>query len=357
MDYIQRNNVDLKGWRSLIMNRCSIIFGGTGFIGTFFAKEVLSKNLVEKVYLVDIEDFKDKENSFLNSYAQKNEFIEFIYGDVREKLDHIKVSEKIEFICNFAAVHREPGHEYHEYFDTNIPGAKNVCEYATNNNCKKIFFTSSISPYGESEDLKDESYPPKPTSPYGKSKLQAECIHKEWLRISSENKLIIIRPGVVYGPGEGGNVTRLLKAVRGFYFFYMGNHQTRKAGIYIKELCNILIWENNRLNKFEINFSLLNATFDPAPSVEEYVKTICKVGNYERIFPNIGFSLIFTFSYILNFLYKIIGKKSEIDPVRVRKLIKSNNISPNYLKKNGYLFLYSLEGAFRDWKKENPKDW
>ena len=51
MDYIQRNNVDLKGWRSLIMNRCSIIFGGTGFIGTFFAQEVLSKNLVEKVYL------------------------------------------------------------------------------------------------------------------------------------------------------------------------------------------------------------------------------------------------------------------------------------------------------------------
>ena len=63
MDYIQRNNVDLKGWRSLIMNRCSIIFGGTGFIELFCKRSSL-KNLVEKVYLVDIEDFKDKENSF-----------------------------------------------------------------------------------------------------------------------------------------------------------------------------------------------------------------------------------------------------------------------------------------------------
>ena len=41
-----------------MLNRCSIIFGGTGFIGTFFAKEVLSKNLVDKVYLVDIEDLE-----------------------------------------------------------------------------------------------------------------------------------------------------------------------------------------------------------------------------------------------------------------------------------------------------------
>ena len=62
----------------------------------------------------------------MNSYAQKNEFIEFIYGDVREKLDHIKVSEKIEFICNFAAVHREPGHEYHEYFDTIFQSKKRM---------------------------------------------------------------------------------------------------------------------------------------------------------------------------------------------------------------------------------------
>ena len=66
-----------------MLNRCSIIFGGTGFIGTFFAKEVLSKNLVDKVYLVDIEDLKDKENSFLKAQALKNESIEFIYGDVR----------------------------------------------------------------------------------------------------------------------------------------------------------------------------------------------------------------------------------------------------------------------------------
>ena len=340
-----------------MLNRCSIIFGGTGFIGTFFAKEVLSKNLVDKVYLVDIEDLKDKENSFLKAQALKNESIEFIYGDVREKLNNIKVNEKIEFICNFAAVHREPGHKYHEYFDTNIPGAKNVCEYATNNNCTKIIFTSSISPYGESEHAKDESYAPKPSSPYGESKHQAEIIHKEWLRISPENKLIIIRPGVVYGPGEGGNVTRLLKAIRNYYFFYMGNHKTRKAGIYIKELCNILVWENNRLNNLGFNFSLMNATLDPAPSVEEYVKTICKVGNYKRIFLNVGFPFILSVSYIFNFLFKIAGKKSEINHVRVRKLIKSNNISPNYLKRNGYHFSFSLEEAFSDWKRENPKDW
>ena len=66
-------------------------------------------------------------------------------------------SEEIDLIANFAAVHREPGHEEYEYFECNIKGAENICNWAERTNCQKIIFTSSIAPYGPSEDIKDES--------------------------------------------------------------------------------------------------------------------------------------------------------------------------------------------------------
>ena len=54
-------------------------------------------------------------------------------------------------------------------------------------------------------------------------------------------KLLIVRPGVVFGPGEGGNVSRLIKAVIKRYFIYIGNRKTRKAGVCKRAMsCNEL---------------------------------------------------------------------------------------------------------------------
>ena len=85
-----------------------------------------------------------------------------------------------DFIFNFAAVHRTPGHEDHEYCETNICGAKNVVAFAEKWNIKKIVFTSSIAPYGAAEELKKETTLPTPNTAYGISKLVAEKIHEKW---------------------------------------------------------------------------------------------------------------------------------------------------------------------------------
>lgn len=79
-----------------------------------------------------------------------------------------------DIIFNFAAVHRTPGHEDHEYFETNIRGAENVVAFAERHGIKQIVFTSSIAPYGPSEELKSEDTLPTPNSAYGISKLVAE---------------------------------------------------------------------------------------------------------------------------------------------------------------------------------------
>jgi nucleoside-diphosphate-sugar epimerase len=334
------------------------IFGGAGFIGVSYALYLTKVCNFDKAYLVDTEPVGNKFSEFRKKQLTNNLQIFFIKGDVRSQLDWLRPREPVTLIANFAAIHREPGHEDFEYFETNLLGAQNICKFAENIKCNQIIFTSSISPYGLSEAVRDESSIPNPNSPYGSSKLAAEKIHQIWQAKDPKNRILqIVRPGVVFGPGEGGNVSRLIKAVLHRYFFYMGNKETRKAGVYVKELCHAMWWELNRQKNKKHHVSLFNMTMNPGPSIQDYVKTVCKVAKVKRFVPIIPFRMLLIASYFIEFIAKPFNIKHPFSPVRIKKLVRSNNILPTYLVKNGYKYQYTLESAFLDWKKECPEEW
>ena len=327
------------------------IFGGTGFIGHFLAKHLIKK--CSKIYLLDIKHNDDLSKFRKSLETKKN--VEFIECDVRQKIEW-KPSEKIDIIFNFAAVHREPGHEDIEYFETNIGGANNVCSFADDISCQKIVFSSSISPYGADTRIKSEKTLTVPTTAYGSSKLAAEYIHKIWH--NEENKqLIILRPGVVFGPTEGGNVSRLIRAVKGGYFFFMGNKDLKKAGIYVKEIPLIIDWLLAKLDNEKKNFALLNLTMYPCPTLEDYVVKIKKVGNFKKPIFSLPFYFILFAANIMELFLGFFIKNNPFNPVRIKKLSRPNEIDPLFLKQNKYEFNYNLEEAFEDWIKDYSKEW
>ena len=339
--------------------KSAIIFGGTGFIGTYFTLELILEKHYQKVYLFDLAPVCEKRFlSLLKPYIDKVQVI-YLFCDVRKSIaEQVKFDEsEISLIANFAAVHREPGHEAEEYYETNLLGAENVCTWADQVKCKNIIFTSSIAPYGPSESPKTENSIPVPVSAYGGSKLAAEKIHIAWQREDKENKrLTIVRPGVVFGAGEGGNVSRLIKAVLGRYFFYMGNKHTRKAGTYVKELCRAMCWVHES-RKDQSNIRLFNMSMNPGPSMEEYVNTICEVADVKRFVPSVPFIMLYPASFLIEAVAQIVRINQPISPVRIKKLVKSNNILPEYLEKHRYEYRYTLKTALEDWKQQMPTEW
>ena len=336
----------------------AVIFGGTGFIGTFLADYLLSKQSFDRVYLFDLESPDEKPFPYrarlLKAHGEK---VCFVRGDVRREITWFP-SEDVSFVANLAAVHREPGHSDVEYFETNLLGAESVTRWATQKGCISLVFTSSISPYGVSEDVKSERTIPVPVTAYGSSKLVAEKIHLAWqAEDPAKRKLLIVRPGVVFGPGEGGNVTRLVRAVRRGYFLYMGNRETRKAGIYVKELCNAIWWNRSRQMKTNQGVLLFNGSMNPGPSIEEYVDTACKVLGVRRFVPNLPYPLVLSGSYLIDAFLRPLGIRHPFSPVRIRKLVRSNNIMPSVLVESGYQYLYNLEAAMRDWSDDCPEEW
>src|SRR5262245_25758247 len=178
-----------------------VLFGGSGFIGTHFARHLLANGSVEQLFLADVCPPK------LEMWPQdlqkeyKSGRVHYVPVDVHKPIAYADLPSQADLVVNLAAVHREPGHEPCEYFATNILGAENVCAWAEQVGCPWIIFTSSIAPYGPTDEEKDESALPVPVTPYGASKLAAEKIHIAWQRGAADRRLLIVRPGVVFGPG------------------------------------------------------------------------------------------------------------------------------------------------------------
>jgi len=311
-----------------------IIFGASGFIGTHLAKYInkIDKG-DEKVFRYDI-----------NTKVS----IDYEVVDVRKSIICNIPNSSNSVIYNLAAIHTTPGHTDHEYFETNIVGAENVCKFARENNINTIVFTSSIAPYGPSETLKEESTIPMPNSPYGISKLTAEYIHKAWQAEDALNrKLFIVRPGVVFGQSEGGNFTRLYQALKKGTFFYPGRKDTVKAAVYVKDVARILYEAGSNMRPSWVTYNL---SLYPAPAIETICKTMAEVTGVKEpklVIPG-GF-LKFAAGNVYN-MGRLMGKKiNGIHPDRVKKLMISTNISGKKLSESPYKLKFNLKDAIEDW--------
>jgi len=252
-------------------------------------------------------------------------------------------------IFNFSAVHRTPGHEDKEYFETNIRGAEYVTDFAEKYGIKKIVFTSSIAPYGAAEELKEETTLTTPNTAYGISKLVAEKIHQTWQARDIENRqLTIMRPGVVFGKGENGNFTRLYWSIKGHKFAYPGRKDTIKACIYVKELVRFMIYCVEHQNQ---PVEIYNCCYEPAYTIEHIVETMKKVTGMDVWVPDIPNWIIMPLASVIG----AIGAPMGICPARVKKLQISTNICGKKMANSGYQFHYSFEEALEDWYNDNNK--
>jgi nucleoside-diphosphate-sugar epimerase len=320
-----------------------VIFGGAGFIGTHLVNSLLQR--FETIYIADIR----KPCWHPGTFLPDDERIKYAYCDVRKSIDESLFEPIVECIFNLAAVHTTPGHAAKEYFEANILGAENICKFAEKCGCKKIIFTSSISVYGPGEDEKNEELIPMPVVPYGTSKIIAEYIHKEWFRNDPANRMLtIVRPGVVFGKGEGGNFTRIANALQKGIFAYPGRDDTIKACLYVKDLCKFLTLSANRTP----GWYLYNLCYPEKITIKEVVQSFKKTLGYSTPEIVLPYPLITVSAVIANLMPLPFIKKMGIVPERIIKLVKSTNISAQKLINSGFKFDYPLQEAIKDWAND-----
>ena len=320
------------------MGGTAIIFGGTGYIGRRIAARLIERGW-SRVVLADIRD----------PGGQLAEGVEFSYCDVRRNVGAQIGFVSADWILNFAAVHREPGHEFREYFDTNLPGARNVCAYAELIGCRNILFTSSIAVYGEITGPTDETVRTYPDTGYGISKLSAELIHESWQAADVTRRLVIVRPGVVYGPGDPGNILRMIRAIQKNMFVMPGDGSVRKSYAYILGLLESMEFMMSR-SEPHLCYNYVERETECLADLAGCVASELGIRRPRLRIPTKALVTVARVAQILS------GGKSPIHPVRVRKASLSTHIVPGELMRLGFPFRYSFAESLKHWRSIAPED-
>ena len=183
------------------------LIGGSGFIGTSIVKKLIKSD----------SDFK------ILDIKKPNHEEYFYHTDVCEISTLRKNIAEDSIIINLAAEHKDNITPTTRYYDVNVEGAKNICKIAEEKNVQTIIFTSSVAIYGFAKLDTDEQGEINPFNDYGKSKYEAELIYKKWQEKDPYNRtLTVIRPTVVFGERNRGNVYNLLKQVHSKRFLKIG---------------------------------------------------------------------------------------------------------------------------------------
>jgi len=317
-----------------------ILIGGGGYIGSKLCERFLCESSFDKLIVTDICEPKNKISG-----------VEYHLQDVR-KLVEVSLPRDLDrgnsWVFNLAAIHREPGHEADEYFDTNISGARNVNEFLDRSGIKNLFFTSSIAPYGRSREMRDETSDCYPETPYGISKWKAESIHEVWLKSGQERRLIICRPSVIYGPGDPGNVLRMIMGIKKGVFLIPGDSGIIKSHGYVYGLIDSVQFCMDKKQKF----ILYNYAENPCLPLGEMVQVTKSEFGVSRFVPKVPLFLLVLIAHVI----KIFMPKHAIHPVRVRKAAFPTNIRPSYLIDNKFEFKYSFPESLKHWKTISKSD-
>jgi nucleoside-diphosphate-sugar epimerase len=289
------------------------IIGGAGFVGTRLVTRIKLSDI--EYSILDIDQSKSLENLF--------------YLDVEdsESFDKIKGATTI---INLAAVHRDDVRPIKRYDDVNVQGANNVCKAARKYGINNIIFTSSVAIYGFAPVETDESGEPNYFNDYGRTKYLAEQIYKEWQAEDPDNRiLVIVRPTVIFGEGNRGNVYNLLKQIASRRFAMFGNGNNRKSMAYVENVAAFLEYSLSFKPGLHIYNYIDKPDFDMNTLISEARKTLFgKKGTGLRLPSFLGM----TIGYLADLFTKVTGKTLAISSIRVKKFMSTSQFSSSISK-------------------------
>lgn len=305
------------------------ILGGAGFIGTR-----LTKLLVDHGNVLRVGDLRESE-----AFPELSTICDVC--DLDSLLGVVKGSDTI---VNLAAEHRDDVRPVSRYREVNVDGAARVCEAARIAGVQRIIFTSSVAVYGFQPRPTDEQGPFEPFNEYGKTKLAAEAVYKAWAEEDPSRSLVIVRPTVVFGEGNRGNVYNLLRQISTGKFMMVGPGKNKKSMAYVG---NIAAFLAHGLTMGP-GVHVYNYVDGPDMSTTELVEHIWRCLGRQGEPARMPKSVAMAAGYGFDFLARMSGRRFPISAIRVRKFCASTQFRAERIADCGFTPPFTLaEGLER----------
>ncbi len=309
-----------------------LVIGGAGFIGS-----VLCPLLKADGHTVIIMDKKPAPTD--GSAAT------YIQGDIRNREDVDRAIANCQLVINLAAEHQDNVRPLSLYTDVNVTGASILCEAAEAAGVNRILFTSSVAVYGSQPRPMDEETSHDYFNEYGRTKHLAEGVFHDWLERGSERQLTVLRPTVVFGPGNRGNVYNFLRQLKHGPRVRIGDGRNVKSMAYVENIAAFIAFLVRRPVRYEV----FNYADKPDCNVRELIAHIdAALGRPQNARLTIPYPVGLLMGYGFDALGFVLRRPLPISGVRIRKLCSPSEINAERAFATGFIAPVDLRAGLTD---------
>jgi nucleoside-diphosphate-sugar epimerase len=284
------------------------LIGGSGFIGTRLVPYLTRSHAVR---IIDIRQSRAYPNLWT-------------YGDVRDGASLAETMRGCDCVINLAAEHKDNISPIARYYEVNVQGAERVCAAADETGVRRIVFTSSVAVYGTARPGTDENGPLAPVNHYGRSKMQAEAVYRRWQASSPQKSLVIVRPTVVFGENNRGNVYNLLRQIWSFPYVMIGRGKNVKSMAYVENVCAFLASRLAAPGGIE-TYNYVDQPDFTMIDLYRFVRGL-RAGNKAPFF-RVPFVVALLGGYLCDFISLALNRELPVSSLRIRKFASTTLFS------------------------------
>ncbi|WP_448105381.1 NAD-dependent epimerase/dehydratase family protein [Pedobacter panaciterrae] len=210
-----------------------------------------------------------------------------------------------------------------EYFDVNFGKTKELFDLFVKSDIRDFIYFSSVKSVADSvKGVLTEEIVPTPLTPYGQSKQQAES-YLSGNKLPLGKRLFIIRPCMIHGPGNKGNLNLLYKIVKKGIPYPLGGFENRRSFLSIQNLNYII---EKILADQNISGGIYNIADDEPLSTNEVIEIMAEANGSKAKLWRINSRIIETIAAIGDRLHLPLNSE------RLKKLTESYVVSNNKIK-------------------------
>jgi GlcNAc-P-P-Und epimerase len=306
------------------------IIGGAGFVGSRLIHLLNNNN---KVTILD--------KNLSKIYPELS-----VLCDIRDAGRLRELLHGYELVVHLAAEHSDDVSPVSLYYDVNVQGTQNILNAMDVYGIRNLIFTSSVAIYGLNKSNPDESSPADPYNHYGKSKWQAEEALRGWYREDPNNRsLTVLRPTVIFGERNRGNVYNLLHQISSGKFIMVGKGTNLKSMAYVD---NVAAFLNYCIETLEPSYKLFNYVDKPDLTTNELVQLVENSLNKNLLSVRLPFWLGYLGGMGFDLFAKISGKKYPVSVIRIKKFSATTQFNSTAAHSSGFIAPFTLkEGLYR----------